>query len=77
MSSVQGERADAACVGFLRGVANKPHAAPALSPLSLPEGPGRAARGSHNIPGIADVLNAPWHPHGLAPVKNVMERVPV
>src|SRR5713226_2173100 len=28
------------CVGFLRGVANKPHAAPALSPLSLPEGPG-------------------------------------
>jgi hypothetical protein len=27
-------------VGFLRGVANKPHAAPALSPLSLPEGPG-------------------------------------
>jgi hypothetical protein len=39
---VHAERADVACVGFRREVANKPHAAPALLPLSLPEGPGAA-----------------------------------
>jgi len=37
---VHAERADVACVGFQREIANKPHAAPALLPLSLPEGPG-------------------------------------
>jgi len=34
------ERADAASVGFLRGVANKPHAAPALIPHSSQKGRG-------------------------------------
>jgi len=37
---VHAERADVACVGFQREIANKPHAAPALYLCLFPKGPG-------------------------------------